>query len=253
MLGSSSMDGIPEPLAALLFVLGVGAVFAAAGIEAALLLLRRRQAPRPETAARRWRRRGTLAAAGSGLLCIGWGFLVEPGFPEVTRLRVESPALRPGSDPIRVVHLTDLHCDPEPRLEERLPALVAAERPDLLLFTGDAANSPEGLPLFRRTLAALAGTAPTFAVKGNWDAHYFPDLERFEGTGAVELDGTARVLEVRGTKVAVAGVGWGGDGTGAALAGLPRDAVTIFLCHSPDQALRADGLLGTMVDPPLAS
>ena len=87
-------------------------------------------------------------------------------------------------------------------------------------------------------------------MTGNWDAHYWPDLERFAGTGAVELDGEVHLLEVRGVTVAVAGVGWGGDVSGAALEALPRDAVTLFLCHSPDQAVRADRLLASMDDPP---
>ncbi len=50
--------------------------------------------------------------------------------------------------PLRVVHLSDMHCDPTTRLEERLAAEVAAAHPDLL-FTGDAINSRAGLPVFQ--------------------------------------------------------------------------------------------------------
>ncbi len=241
----------PELLFAALFTFFAASVLIAGAVELLLLLRRRGKVRPPESRGRLWTRRLLLSAAGAGLLCIGWGFFVEPFRPEVTRHRVESPALRPGTGPLRVVQISDLHCDPEPRIEEELAGLLAAEKPDIVVFTGDAANSPEGLPFFRRTLADVAKVAPTFAVKGNWDAWFFPDLDRFGGTGAVELDGEARILEVRGMKVAVAGVGWDSpDSFGPALAGLPRDAVTLLLCHSPDQAVHADRLLGEMPDAP---
>jgi len=43
---------------------------------------------------------------------------------------------------------SDLHSDPKARLEPRLPTALAAEDPDVIVFTGDSINSPEGLPVF---------------------------------------------------------------------------------------------------------
>jgi hypothetical protein len=59
----------------------------------------------------------------------------------------------------------------------RRPDLVAKERPDLIVFTGDAINSRDGLPIFRRCLSRMAAIAPTYAVRGNWDTWFFADVD----------------------------------------------------------------------------
>jgi predicted MPP superfamily phosphohydrolase len=89
--------------------------------------------------------------------------------------------------------------------------------------------------VFRRCLAEIAKIAPTFAVKGNWDAWYFPEVLRFDGTGATELDGTSATVDVDGAKVRVVGAGFLGglQGVGPALAALPADGPAILLFHPP--------------------
>jgi len=96
-----------------------------------------------------------LVLAGAGVLCIVYGRWVEPYRLEVTHIPLASPKLSAASRPIRIVQLSDLHCDPQQRLEPRLPAVVAAERPDLIVFTGDAINSPGAIPLPRRRDVAV--------------------------------------------------------------------------------------------------
>jgi predicted MPP superfamily phosphohydrolase len=110
-----------------------------------------------------------LGLAALGTLCIAYGFLIEPYWLEVTHVRIESPRIPKLSRPIRIVHISDIHSEPRPRLEGRLPAVIAAEKPDRIVFTGDALNSPAGLPVFRECLTRIARVAPTFAVRGNWD------------------------------------------------------------------------------------
>src|SRR5207244_294329 len=168
---------------------------------------------------RRWLRRGVaptrrwmlfhrviLGLAGFGLLCIAYGHWVEPYWVQVTRTRISSSRLPKGSRPLRIVHLSDLHCDPRPRLEERLPDLVAAEKPDLIVFSGDAINSRGGLPVLKACLARLAAVAPTFVVRGNWDVWLWKGTDLFEGTGVHDLNGTAEKIDVAGVPVWVAGV-----------------------------------------------
>ena len=118
-----------------------------------------------------------------GCLCVLYGWLVEPYWLSVTHVRIETPKFKAGSRPVRIVHISDLHCDPKVRLEERLPVAIAAEKPDLIVFTGDAINSPEGLPNLKRCLTRLASIAPTFVVKGNWDAWFWSNLDLYGGTG----------------------------------------------------------------------
>lgn len=217
-----------ESLVAFLFVALVVAVF----LGAALVLLRRFLAVPPRPLGLAGRALAALAAV--GILCIAYGRLVEPRWLEVTHSRVPTPRLPPGHRGVRIVHLSDLHSDPEPLLEERLPALVASLRPDLIVFTGDAANSPAGLPIFRSLLTALARSAPTFAVGGNWDAWYFRDHDRFAGTGARELDGDHASLDVAGVPVHVAGAAFDHpERLDETVRSLPADGPAIVLYHCP--------------------
>jgi predicted MPP superfamily phosphohydrolase len=226
-------------LRVLAFVGAVGFVFTAAAWELLRIVLERRgRIARPGGRARRAWRRAVLSAAGLGVLCIGWGF-VEPWWPEITERVVPVRGVPAGTPPVRLVHLSDLHCDPKVRLEDRLPGLVAACRPDLIVFTGDCINHPGGLDHFRRTVTALATVAPVFVVKGNWDTGYWSDLDLFGGTGARELDGDGVRFDAgRGANLWIAGMRWGHGASGmdAALAGRPTGAGTVFAVHSPDHA-----------------
>jgi predicted MPP superfamily phosphohydrolase len=183
------------------------------------------------------RRRMRLALAGLAAfcaLCVAYGWLVEPYWPEVTHVRLASSRLRPGTAPIRVVLLSDMHSDPQPRLEERLPDLVAAQHPDAIVYVGDSINSVRGVPVFKACMSRLAGVAPTFAVRGNWDAWYWRGVDLFGGTGVRELDGDAAGVDVRGTTLWIGGVAvYHEDRVPAVLAGIPDGGPAPFLYHYP--------------------
>ncbi|MBI4511503.1 MAG: metallophosphoesterase [Deltaproteobacteria bacterium] len=220
---------------ALLFIAVVLAVY----LFAALYLIRsaiarfrglRPRASRWET----WARRVIFTLAGIGLLCFAYGYFVEPYWPEVTRVRLVSDKVK-GTRPIRIAHVSDIHSDPKKRLEDRLPALIGAERPDVIVFTGDSVNSPEGLPVFKQCLSALSAIAPTLVVKGNWDAWYWEDLPLFSGTGAKELDGTGTLLRVGESDLWIGGVAVTGEAKlSSLLESAPPQAVQVILYHSPD-------------------
>lgn len=72
------------------------------------------------------------------------------------------------------------------------------------MFTGDAINSPAGLPIFRELMEKLAKIAPTFVVAGNWDTSFFKSSDRFTGTGVIELVNEPAVMTVRGIDVRIA-------------------------------------------------
>jgi len=197
-------------------------------------------APLKPSARRRRAMVFTLALLGIG--CMAYGFLIEPYWLEVTHLRLDSSKVLPGTGPVRIVHLSDFHCDPTPRLE---PDVVAAARdaaPDLIFFTGDCINSPGGLSVFRRTLAALAEIAPTYVIKGNYDVWYWTDMDRFGGTGVHELDGESVLLDVKGVPLRIAGSAFGSDASlDRALSDCGDRRFTIFLDHSPHRIPAAAG------------
>lgn len=187
-----------------------------------------------------WYRRVILSLAALGFLCILYGRFVEPFWLSVRAVEVKSFKLPPGTQPIRLVHISDIHSDRTARLEDRLPSAIAALKPDLIAFTGDSLNSAEGLPVFRKCIAEISTIAPTFVVKGNWDAWFWYNQDLFGGTGANELkEGPARV-EIRGTPVWLAGVPVGREKViDEVLQGVTPGELSIFLYHYPDEVERA--------------
>jgi hypothetical protein len=180
-------------------------------------------------------RRVALCLAAVGIPCFAYGWLVEPYWPEVVHVRIDVPGLPAGTTPIRIAQIADIHSDPTERLEGRLPDIVAKEKPDLIVFTGDAINSREGLPIFRRCLSRIAAIAPTYAVRGNWDSWYFADADLFGGTGARELGAEAIPVRIRGALLWLGGIAVGRESRlEEVLATIPRGAPAVLLYHYPD-------------------
>ncbi len=213
-------------------VAAAGVVYLCAGVLVARAGARRwGVAAAHESRAERWARRGALGLAGAGLLALGWAFL-EPHFPEVTRVRIRTPKLR-GTRAFRIVQISDLHSDPAPRLEDRLPDLVLGLEPDAVVFTGDAINCKAGLAHFRRCMRGIADQCPTFGVGGNWEAWWFRDADVFATTGVQALNGQARLVRAAGNAVWFAGADVEcEDRIGPALA-QAGDGFRVLLHHYP--------------------
>jgi uncharacterized protein len=190
----------------------------------------------------RYFRRIVWVLAVIGIGCFAYGYFVEPYWPEVVRVALHTPKFNGTTQPIRIVHISDLHCDPKRRLEDRLPTLIAEQKPDLILFSGDATNSDGGVPVFRKLLSDLAHIAPTYGVKGNWDAAALRARTIFDGTGATELTGHGISIEVRGHKIWLTGVPVGVAGSiPAVIQEVPADAFSIFVYHYPDEIYAVAG------------
>jgi predicted MPP superfamily phosphohydrolase len=176
-----------------------------------------------------------LGLAIVGVFFYGYGHYVEPYWVEVTRVKLQSAKLANFSRPIRVVQISDLHCDPEERVESRLPRIISQEKPDIIVFTGDAINSKEGLRIFRSCLKDVSKIAPTFAVQGNHDSRCWNDLPLFKNMNVMDLNGAAQKVNVAGQEIYIAGVAFDSEKLiDKALKTVPPGAFTLFLYHSPD-------------------
>ena len=209
----------------------------AAGVLIVLAVRRRwRHAGAPLSRRYVWARRIVFALALSAILLTAYSF-IEPYWLEVTHVRIPTAKLAGGSRPVRIAQISDLHCDSFARLEDRLPEVIAREKPDLIVFTGDTVNSTEGLPIFKRCMARLSPIAPTFAVLGNWDVNHWRKLDLFGGTGVRVLDGEAVALRVRGAEIRIGGApvwdSWWGE---YLFRDAPPNVFTLFLYHQPDGA-----------------
>jgi predicted MPP superfamily phosphohydrolase len=170
----------------------------------------------------------------TGILCVLYGWLIEPYWLSIEHVKLSSEKI-PVSLSFRIVQISDLHCDPQPRLEKKLPQVIAAEKPDVIVFTGDALNSPEGLPNLRELMSKLSTIAPTYVVKGNWDCWFFKDAERFSGTGVTELIKEPSLLTLKGCDVCVAGLPVCTHvKVSDVLKDVPAETYRIFLYHYPD-------------------
>jgi predicted MPP superfamily phosphohydrolase len=110
----------------------------------------------------------TLAAGAAAALAYG-GLIERNAF---TLRRFEVPVLAPGSEPIRLLHVSDLHITPAQRRKHAWIRGLARLRPDLVINTGDTLSAPDGIPAVMRALDPLFDFPGGF-VPGNND-YYVP-------------------------------------------------------------------------------
>ena len=167
------------------------------------------------------------------------------------RARLELPeltlALRPGArgiDGLRLAFVSDVHAGSfldEDDLEE-IFARVQDAGPDLVLLGGDLINTREReILMFRRALARLRPRFGVFAVPGNHDHFFGPDIGLW--TSFLQDHGV-EVLQNRGCRIEHAGGSlWlcgvddlteGVPDLAAALRGRRTGEPTILLSHHPD-------------------
>lgn len=77
------------------------------------------------------------------------------------------PVLAPGADPIRVLHLSDLHLAPWQRDKIEWVRGLAALEPDLIINTGDNLGHRDALAALRVALAPFAGVPGVFVHGSN--------------------------------------------------------------------------------------
>lgn len=127
--------------------------------------------------ASRWRRwSGAALALGGALLAYSWG--VEARGVEVTRPIAGAGAGARWPQPLRVMHLTDLHGREPGGVEAEVTRLVEVERPDLIVLTGDTCDQGT-FAGYASFLASLHAPLGVFAVQGNWE-HWSPAADERE-------------------------------------------------------------------------
>ena len=175
---------------------------------------------------------GALAAVGAaGAAGLAYSALVEPRLFRVRRERLA--LLPPGSDPLRILHVSDLHLAPGQEFRSRFVRSLVDLQPDLVINTGDNFGG-DTLPLVLDAFDPLLDVPGVFVFGSNdvWGptrknpARYLtrrttyaehrekdPTLptgelrEAFEARGWAYLDNRTSTLTVKGTSLAFAGLG----------------------------------------------
>ena len=166
-------------------------------------------------------------AVGSTVAGIGYASIVERN--AFVLREITMPVLSPGSTPLRVLHISDLHMLPNQRRKQAWLRELASWEPDLVVNTGDNLAHPKAVPAVVQTLGDLLSlpgvfvfgsndyfgprpknpanyvTSPSHRVRG--EPLPWQDLRAaFTERGWLDLTHTRREFEVAGLHIAAAGV-----------------------------------------------
>ncbi|CAA9342864.1 MAG: putative secreted protein [uncultured Nocardioidaceae bacterium] len=108
-----------------------------------------------------------LLAGSAGLVAAGLAYSVGYERTAFTLRRVEVPVLAPGSRPLRLLHLSDLHMTPGQRAKQRWLAGLTDLQPDLVVHTGDHLASPQSVPVVLRAYGGLLDRPGVFVFGSN--------------------------------------------------------------------------------------
>ncbi|MBS9535855.1 metallophosphoesterase [Mycobacterium sp. M1] len=167
------------------------------------------------------------AAFGSVALAVGYGAGIERN--AFVLREATMPVLSPGSSPLRVLHISDLHMRPNQRRKQAWVRELAGLKPDLVVNTGDNLAHPKAVPAVVQALGDLLSVPGVFVFGSN--DYFGPRLKnpakyltkpthRVYGTplpwqdlraafterGWLDLTHTHRELDVAGQRIVAAGV-----------------------------------------------
>ena len=166
-------------------------------------------------------------AAGSLVAGIGYASIIERN-AFVTR-EVTIPVLTPGSTPLRVLHISDIHMRPNQWRKQAWLRELAGLEPDLVVNTGDNLAHPKAVPAVVQSLGDLLSVPGVFVFGSN--DYFGPRLKNptnyltnpshrsngqplpwqdlraaFTERGWLDMTHTRRDFEVAGLRIAAAGV-----------------------------------------------
>ncbi|HEX5598196.1 MAG TPA: metallophosphoesterase [Micromonosporaceae bacterium] len=107
----------------------------------------------------------TAGTAAIGAATLAYAALVERN--RFTLRRFDVPVLAPDAEPLRILHISDLHMTPGQRSKQEWVASLAATDPDLVVVTGDNLAHPEAVPGVLRALQPLLDLPGAFVFGSN--------------------------------------------------------------------------------------
>jgi predicted MPP superfamily phosphohydrolase len=214
--------------------------------------------------------RGVVGTTALGAATLAYGSLVERNLFTVRRYDV--PVLEPDAEPLRVLHLSDLHMTPHQRRKQEWVAGLAGTDPDLVVVTGDNLAHPDAVagvlyalePLFDYPGAFVFGSndyrGPVWRNPFSYfdsDREYvqgaelpYEELrEELTGAGWLDMNNARTLLKAGGRLVELVGVDdphVGRDDYDAVSGpAVQRAGVHLGLTHSPEprvlDRMAADG------------
>jgi uncharacterized protein len=172
-------------------------------------------------------KKSAVVTAGSLVAGVGYASLIERNAFAVRE--VTMPVLSPGSSPLKVLHISDLHMRPQQRRKQDWLRDLARLEPDFVVNTGDNLSHPKAVPSVVQALGDLLsvpgvfvfGSNDYFAPRPKNPLNYvtnpqhrihgeplpWQDLRAaFTERGWLDMTHTRREFEVGGLLIAAAGV-----------------------------------------------
>lgn len=117
-----------------------------------------------------WGVTAVIQLIGFFLLC--YGTAVEPFKLSLTSLNVSTDRLAPGCQPIRLLHISDLHVEYLTKREAQVLAFIKQAQPDLIVISGDYVNlsynrDPQTLAQVQDLLSQIEAPYGVYAVLGS--------------------------------------------------------------------------------------
>jgi predicted MPP superfamily phosphohydrolase len=115
------------------------------------------------------RKRSLIALAAGATVAGGATFayasLVERNM--FTLRRFDVPVLEPDAEPLRILHISDLHMMPDQSRKQTWVTALAGTDPDLVVVTGDNMSSPDAVPGVLRALDPFLSLPGAFVFGSN--------------------------------------------------------------------------------------
>jgi len=105
------------------------------------------------------------SATAVGGAAFAYGSLIERNL--YTLRRFDVPVLEPDAEPLRILHISDLHMMPDQRRKQAWLAALGGTDPDLVIVTGDNMSSPASLPAVLAALTPFLGRPGAFVFGSN--------------------------------------------------------------------------------------
>src|ERR1041384_5419593 len=102
---------------------------------------------------------------GSVVAGVGYASLIERNAFAVRE--VTMPVLSPGSSPLKVLHISDIHMRPQQRRKQDWLRELARLEPDFIVNTGDSLAHPKAVPAVVQALGDLLAVPGVFVFGSN--------------------------------------------------------------------------------------
>ncbi|HEX5198412.1 MAG TPA: metallophosphoesterase [Actinoplanes sp.] len=103
--------------------------------------------------------------AAAGAATFAYSSLIERNL--FTLRRFDVPVLEPDAEPLRILHLSDLHMMPDQRRKQDWVASLIGTDPDLVVVTGDNMSDPGAVPGVLRALDPFLSVPGAFVFGSN--------------------------------------------------------------------------------------